>query len=88
MMVKADHQVTMRISTDFAPRVSAQRAVGISKIAYARAKLENTHPSWTESRPNSTAILGAMTPMQARSRYVIMASVTMKKTTTWRVPVG
>ncbi len=67
-MVKIDHQLTMRVSTDLAPRPSAQRAVGISKMAYDRMKAKNTQLICASSSPNSSEIFGAMAPMQARSR--------------------
>jgi hypothetical protein len=58
----------MRVSTDFAPRLSAQRAVGISKIAYARMNEKNTQPIWLSLNPKSRRIDEAIAPMQARSR--------------------
>ena len=67
-MVNIDHQLTMRVSTALAPRLSAQRAVGISKIAYEMMKAKNTQLICAFVEPNSAAICGAMAPMQARSR--------------------
>ncbi len=67
-MVKIDHQLTMRVSTALAPRRSAQRAVGISKMAYEMMKAKNTQLICPSSSANSAAICGAMAPMQARSR--------------------
>ena len=77
--------MTIRVSTPLAPLRSAQRAVGISNIAYARMKLKNTQLNWPSVRPNSAWMVVFMVPMQARSRYVTMASVTMKATTMNRV---
>jgi hypothetical protein len=45
-------------------------------------KAVNTQPICASSRPKSPAICCFIAPMQARSRYVTMASVTMKVTTT------
>ena len=80
-MVNTDHQLTMRVSTARAPRLSAQRAVGISNSAYETMKAVNTQLICASSSANSAAICGAMAPMQARSRYVTMASVTMNTMT-------
>src|SRR6188768_7584 len=88
MKVNKDHQVTMRVSTAPAPLRSAQRAVGISKIAYARMKAVKTHPIWASSRLKSAAMCCFIAPMQERSRYVTMASATMKAMTTYRARVG
>src|SRR5262245_12402239 len=78
----------MRVSTDLAPRRSAQRAVGISNAAYASAKAMNTQPCCALSSENSAAMLGIMAPMQARSRYVTIARVTVNAITTYRARVA
>jgi len=48
----------------------------------------NTQPICASSRPKSPAMCCFIAPMQARSRYVTMASVTMNAMTTYRARVA
>ena len=75
-IVKTDHQITIRVNTRRVPIRSAHQAVGISKIAYARAKALNTQPICLSLRLKSPAMSDLSTEMQARSKYVTTASST------------